>query len=124
MYVEQAKEIQSLEEELAKQQAPKSREGSIISSPVSIRGAKKQEGPTLQAEEQSEFDWFTANIYVILEQYRAETTAEYSAFNAKLESMQKQLIELAAWPPQMDARTKVLEEDLARSKRTGLIPRP
>lgn len=124
MYAEQAKEIQSLKEELAKQQAPESREGSIISGPVSIRGAKKRAGPTLQAEEQSEFDRFTANIYAILEQYRAETTAEYSAFNAKLESMQKQLIELAAWPAQMDARTKVLEEDLARSKRAGLIPRP
>ncbi|KAH8009385.1 hypothetical protein HPB51_015708 [Rhipicephalus microplus] len=124
MYAEQAKEIQSLKEELAKLQAPESREGSIISGPVSIRGAKKRAGPTLQAEEQSEFDRFTANIYAILEQYRAETTAEYSAFNAKLESMQKQLIELAAWPAQMDARTKVLEEDLARSKRAGLIPRP
>ncbi|KAL3229849.1 hypothetical protein MRX96_003566 [Rhipicephalus microplus] len=124
MYAEQTKEIQSLKEELAKQQATESREGSIISGPVSIRGAKKRAGPTLQAEEQSEFDRFTANIYAILEQYRAETTAEYSAFNAKLESMQKQLIELAAWPAQMDARTKVLEEDLARSKRAGLIPRP
>ncbi|KAH8010053.1 hypothetical protein HPB51_024438 [Rhipicephalus microplus] len=124
MYAEQAKEIQSLKQELAKQQAPESREGSIISGPVSIRGAKKRAGPTLQAEEQSDFDRFTADIYAILEQYRAETTAEYSAFNAKLESMQKQLIELAAWPAQMDARTKVLEEDLARSKRTGLIPRP
>ncbi|KAL3202411.1 hypothetical protein MRX96_012077 [Rhipicephalus microplus] len=124
MYAEQAKEIQSLQEELAKQQAPESREGSIISGPVSIRGAKKRAGPTLLAEEQSEFDRFTANIYAILEQYRAETTAEYSAFNAKLESMQKQLIELAAWPAQMDARTKVLEEDLARSKRARIIPRP
>ncbi|KAL3256542.1 hypothetical protein MRX96_046601 [Rhipicephalus microplus] len=124
MYAEQAKEIQSLKQELAKQQAPESREGSIISGPVSIRGAKKRAGPTLQAEEQSDFDRFTANIYAILEQYRAETTAEYSAFNAKLESMQKQLIKLATWPAQMDARTKVLEEDLARSKRAGLIPRP
>ncbi|KAH8025255.1 hypothetical protein HPB51_005606 [Rhipicephalus microplus] len=124
MYAEQAKEIQSLKEELAKQQAPESREGSIISGPVSIRGAKKRAGPTLQLEEQSEFDRFTANIYAIIEQYRAETTAEYSAFNAKLESMQKQLIELAAWPAQMDARTKVFEEDLARSKRAGLIPTP
>ncbi|KAL3218987.1 hypothetical protein MRX96_050581 [Rhipicephalus microplus] len=124
MYAEQAKEIQSLKEELAKQQAPESRDGSIISGPGSIRGAKKRAGSTLQAEEQSEFDRFTDNIYAILEQYRAETTAEYSAFNAKLESMQKQLIELAAWPAQMDARTKVLEEDLARSKRAGLIPRP
>ncbi|KAH8035729.1 hypothetical protein HPB51_008096 [Rhipicephalus microplus] len=124
MYAEQAKEIQSLKEELAKQQAPESREGSIISGPVSIRGAKKRAGPTLQAEEQSDFDRFTANIYAILEQYRAETTAEYSAFNAKLESMQKQLIELATWPAQIDARTKVLEEDLARSKRAGQIPRP
>ncbi|KAL3251885.1 hypothetical protein MRX96_055019 [Rhipicephalus microplus] len=116
MYAEQAKEIQSLKEELAKQRAPESRESSIISGPVSIRGAKKRAGPTLQAEEQSEFDRFTANIYAILEQYRAETTAEYSAFNAKLESMQKQLIELAAWPAQMDARTKVLEEDLTRNQ--------
>ncbi|KAL3252701.1 hypothetical protein MRX96_054849 [Rhipicephalus microplus] len=124
MYAEQAKEIPSLKEQLAKQQAPESREGSIISGPVSIRGAKKRAGPTLQAEEQSDFARFTANIYAILEQYRAETTAEYSAFNAKLESMQKQLIELAAWPAQMDARTKVLEEDLARNKRAGLIPRP
>ncbi|KAL3241984.1 hypothetical protein MRX96_047828, partial [Rhipicephalus microplus] len=124
MYAEQAKEIQSLKEELAKQQAPESRDGSIISGPVSIRGAKKRAGPTLQAEEQSDFDRFTANIYAILEQYRAETTAEYSAFNAKLESMQKQLIELATWPAQIDARTKVLEEDLARSKRAGQIPRP
>ncbi|KAL3225352.1 hypothetical protein MRX96_025886 [Rhipicephalus microplus] len=115
MYAEQAKEIQSLKEELAKQQAPEPREGSIISGPVSIRGAKKRAGPTLQAEEQSKFDRFTANIYAILEQYHAETTAEYSAFNAKLEGMQKQLIELAAWPAQMDARLKVLEEDLARS---------
>ncbi|KAH7964436.1 hypothetical protein HPB51_027327 [Rhipicephalus microplus] len=124
MYAEQAKKIQSPKEELAKQQAPESREGSIISGPVSIRGAKKRAGPTLQAEEQSKFDRFTANIYAILGQYRAETTAEYSAFNAKLESMQKQLIELAAWPAQMDARTKVLEEDLARSNRAGLIPIP
>ncbi|KAH8037259.1 hypothetical protein HPB51_009702 [Rhipicephalus microplus] len=124
MYAEQAKEIQSLKEKLAKQQAPESREGSIISGPVSTRGAKKRAGPTLQAEEQSEFDRLTANIYAILEQYHAETTAEYSAFNAKLEGMQKQFIELAAWPAQMDARTKVLEEDLARSKRAGLIPRP
>ncbi|KAL3185974.1 hypothetical protein MRX96_005001 [Rhipicephalus microplus] len=54
-------------------------------------------------------------MYAILEQYRAETMAEYSAFNAKLESMQKQLIESAAWPAQMDARTKLLEEDLTRS---------
>ncbi|KAH8031359.1 hypothetical protein HPB51_016417 [Rhipicephalus microplus] len=76
MYAEQAKEIQSLKEELAKQQAPESREGSIISGPVSIRGAKKRAGPTLQAEEQSKYDRFTANIYAILEQYRAETTAE------------------------------------------------
>ncbi|KAH8028968.1 hypothetical protein HPB51_021670 [Rhipicephalus microplus] len=116
-YAEQAKEIQSLKEELAKQQAPESREGSIISGPVSIRSAKKRAGPTLQAEEQSEFERFTANIYAILEQYRAETAAEYIAFNAKLESMQKQLIELAAWPAQIDVRAKVLEEDLARSKR-------
>ncbi|KAH7944674.1 hypothetical protein HPB51_028608 [Rhipicephalus microplus] len=114
MYVEQAKEIQSLKEELAKQQTPESRESSIISGPVSIRGAKKRAGPTLLAEEQFEFDRFTANMYAILEQYRAETMAEYSAFNAKLESMQKQLIESAAWPAQMDARTKVLEEDLTR----------
>ncbi|KAH7934573.1 hypothetical protein HPB51_029062 [Rhipicephalus microplus] len=124
MYAEQAKEIQSHKEELEKQQAPESREGSIISGPVSIRGAKKRAGPTLQAEEQSEFDRFKANIYAILEQYRAESTAEYSALNAELESMQKQLIELAAWPAQMDAGTKVLEEDLAPSKRAGLIPRP
>ncbi|KAL3208281.1 hypothetical protein MRX96_009633 [Rhipicephalus microplus] len=108
MYAEQAKEIQSLKEELAKQQAPESREGSIISGPVSIRGAKKRAGLTLQVEEQSDFDRFTTNIYAILEQYRAETMAEYSAFNAKLESVQKQLIELAAWPAQIDARTKVL----------------
>ncbi|KAL3208475.1 hypothetical protein MRX96_039034 [Rhipicephalus microplus] len=40
MYVEQAKEIQFVKE-LAKQQAPESREGSSISGPVSIRGAKK-----------------------------------------------------------------------------------
>ncbi|KAH8021826.1 hypothetical protein HPB51_018532 [Rhipicephalus microplus] len=93
MYAEQAKEIQSLKEELAKQQAPESREGSIISGPVSIRGAKKRAGPTLQAEQQSEFVRFTANIYAILEHYRTETPAEYSAFTAKLESMQKQLIE-------------------------------
>ncbi|KAL3227403.1 hypothetical protein MRX96_024152 [Rhipicephalus microplus] len=124
MCAEQAKEIQSLKEELAKQQAPELREGSIISGPVLIRDAKKRAGPTLQAEEQSEFDWFTANIHAILEQYRAETTAEYTAFNAKLESMQKQLIELAAWPAQLDARTNVVEEDLARSKRAGLIPTP
>ncbi|KAH8031172.1 hypothetical protein HPB51_013538 [Rhipicephalus microplus] len=121
MYAEQAKEIQSLKEELAKQQAPESREGSIISGPVSIRGAKKRAGPTLQAEEQSECDQFTANIYAILEQYRAETTAVYSAFNTKLESMQKQLMELAAWPAQMNARTKVLEEDLARSVSEALL---
>ncbi|KAH8022676.1 hypothetical protein HPB51_001047 [Rhipicephalus microplus] len=98
IYAEQAKEIRSLKEKLAKQQAPESRDGSIISGPVLIRGAKKRAGPTLQAEEQSEFDRFTANIYAILEQYRAETPAEYRAFNAELESMQKQLIELAAWP--------------------------
>ncbi|KAL1479113.1 hypothetical protein MTO96_052133 [Rhipicephalus appendiculatus] len=124
MYAEQAKEIRLLKEELAKHQAPESREGSVSSGPVSTRGAKKRACPTPQAEEQSEFDRFTANIYAILEQYRAETLAEYSAFNAKLESMQKQLNELAAWPAQMDARTKVLEEDLARRQRAGLIPRP
>ncbi|KAH8036799.1 hypothetical protein HPB51_005804 [Rhipicephalus microplus] len=124
MYAEQAKEIRSLKEELSKQQAPESRKCSIISGPVSIRGAKEQAGPTLQAKEQSKFDRFSANIYAILEQYRAQITAEYSAFNAKLESMQKQLIELAAWPAQTGARTKVLEEDLARSKHAELIPRP
>ncbi|KAH6919849.1 hypothetical protein HPB50_029163 [Hyalomma asiaticum] len=124
MYAEQAKEIQSLKAELAKQQAPESREGSVSGGPVSIRGAKKRAGSTPQVEEQCEFERFTANIYAILEQYRAETMAEYGAFNAKLESMQKQLHELAAWPAQMDARTNVLEEDLARRKRAGLIPRP
>ncbi|KAH6925391.1 hypothetical protein HPB50_004518 [Hyalomma asiaticum] len=124
MYAEQAKEIQSLTAQLAKQQAPESREGSVSGGPVSIRGAKKRAGSTPQVEEQCEFEWFTANIYAILEQYRAETMAEYGAFNAKHESMQKQLHELAAWPAQMDARTNVLEEDLARRKRAGLIPRP
>lgn len=125
MYAEQAKEIQTLKEELAKQQAPSSREGSVSSCPVSIRGAKKRAGLTPQAEEQSEFERFTANIYAILENYRAETMAEYGAFNAKLESMQKQINDLATWPAQMDAMwTKVLEEDLARGKRAGLIPRP
>ncbi|KAL3201755.1 hypothetical protein MRX96_012274 [Rhipicephalus microplus] len=55
-YAEQPKEIQSLKEELAKQQAPESRKGSIISGPVSIRGAKKRAGPTLLVEEQSELE--------------------------------------------------------------------
>ncbi|KAH8026814.1 hypothetical protein HPB51_025022 [Rhipicephalus microplus] len=50
MYAEQGKQIQLLKEELAKQQAPELREGSIISGPVSIRGAKKRAGSTLQAE--------------------------------------------------------------------------